>query len=127
MYAFGHGLSYTTFEHTNLSVSGGQTVTGSVTVTNTGDRPGADVVQVYLTEAAGQRLLRLIAFERVVLDPGESRQVMFRADPRLLARFDGAAGRWRITGGPHEMAVGRSATDLVLRGHTELAARLFGS
>ena len=73
------------------------------------------------------RLLRLIAFERVVLDPGESRQVAFRADPRLLARFDGAAGRWRITGGTHEIAVGRSATDLVLRGHTELAARHFGA
>ena len=127
MYAFGHGLSYTTFEHTDLSVTGGQTVTGTVTVTNTGDRPGADVVQVYLTQAAGERLLRLIALERVALDPGESRQVAFRADPRLLARFDGAAGRWRITGGPHQIAVGRSATDLVLRGHTELAARLFGA
>ena len=127
MYPFGHGLSYTTFEHTNLAVAGGQTVTGTVTVTNTGDRPGADVVQVYLTEAAGERLLRLIAFERVVLDAGESRQVGFRADPRLLARFDGAAGRWRITGGPHEIAVGRSATDLVLRGQAELAARMFGS
>ncbi len=127
MYAFGHGLSFTTFAYADLVVAGGETVTGSVTVTNTGDRPGADVVQVYLTEAAGHPVLRLVAFERVVLAPGESRQVAFRADPRLLAHFDGAAARWRITGGPHEVAIGHSATHLVLRDRTDLAARLFGS
>jgi beta-glucosidase len=53
--------------------------------------------------------------------------VAFRADPRLLAHFDGAAARWRITGGPHEVAIGHSATHLVLRDRTDLAARLFGS
>ena len=44
-------------------------MTGTVTVANAGDQPGADVVQVYLTKAAGERLQRLIAFERVALDP----------------------------------------------------------
>src|SRR5690606_4631173 len=54
MYAFGHGLSYTTFEYSGLEVTGGETVTATFTVTNTGDRPGADVPQLYLTEAAGE-------------------------------------------------------------------------
>jgi beta-glucosidase len=48
------------------------------------------------------------------------------AEPRLLARFDGSAGRWRIAGGSHRVALGRSATDLVLTGEAELTQRLFG-
>lgn len=78
MFAFGHGLSYTTFAYGDLEVSGGDTLTASFTVTNTGDRPGADVPQLYLTEAAGERRMRLLGFARVELDPGESRRVTAR-------------------------------------------------
>jgi beta-glucosidase len=69
-YAFGHGLSYTTFGYRDLKVSGGDTVTASFTVTNTGPRAGADVPQVYLTDAAGEQRMRLLGFERVELEPG---------------------------------------------------------
>jgi beta-glucosidase len=127
LYSFGHGLSYTTFDYRDLHVDGGETVTASFTVTNIGDRPGADVPQLYLTDAAGDRRTRLLGFERVELEPGESRTVTVTADPRLLARFDGDAGQWRITEGTYTVALGRSATDLVFEGHAQIAAQLFGT
>ncbi|MCC6946283.1 MAG: glycoside hydrolase family 3 C-terminal domain-containing protein [Bradyrhizobiaceae bacterium] len=126
LYAFGHGLSYTSFAYADLSVGGGETITASFTVTNTGKRDGADVPQLYLTDAAGERRLRLLGFERVPLKPGESKRVTVTADPRLLARFDGKAGRWRIAEGTHRIAVGRSAEDSVLTGEANLTGRMFG-
>jgi beta-glucosidase len=127
LFAFGHGLSYTTFDYTDLQVDGGDTVTASFTVTNTGDRPGADVPQLYLTEAAGEPRMRLLDFQRVELLAGESRQVTVTADPRLLARFDSDAGQWRITDGNYRIALGKAADDLVLTAETALVGRLFGS
>src|SRR5262245_59653845 len=88
LYPFGHGLSYTSFSYSGFSVTGGKTVTAKFTVTNTGQRAGADVPQVYLTDVAGEKLMRLLGFERVELAPGASRTVTLEADPRLLARFD---------------------------------------
>jgi beta-glucosidase len=125
-YAFGHGLSFTSFAYRDLEVRGGDTVAASFTVTNTGARDGADVPQLYLTRVAGEDRLRLLGFERVALKSGESRRVTLTADPRLLARFDMAASRWRIAAGAHRVAVGRSANDLVLRGEVDLPARMFG-
>ena len=127
MYAFGHRLSYTTFEYSDLEVEGGDTVTATFTVANTGGRPGADVPQVYLTEAAGDTRVRLLGFERVDLEPGESRRVTVTADPRLLARFDTDAGRWRTSEGAHTIAVGRNAQDLVLDAKATLGERAFGT
>ena len=95
-------------------------------MTNTGQREGADVPQLYLTNAAGEKRMRLLGFERVSLRPGESRQVTITTDPRLLARFDGNANQWRIAGGAHRVALGRSAGDLVLTAEAPLVARLFG-
>lgn len=127
LYAFGHGLSYTSFSYSDLKVSGGKTITASFTVTNTGDREGADVPQLYLTEAPGGPRLRLLGFERVALKPGESRQVLISADPRLLARFDAAARQWRIADGVHRVMLGKSAAETVLAAEATLDGRLFGS
>jgi beta-glucosidase len=127
LYAFGHGLSYTTFAYSDLQVSGGETVTATFTVTNTGDREGADVPQLYLTEAVGDERMRLLGFERVELQPGESRQGRLTADPRLLARFDGTAGQWRIAEGTHQIALARSADEPVLTAEATLTGRLFGT
>jgi beta-glucosidase len=126
MYAFGHGLSYTSFSYSDLKVSSGETVTVTFTVTNTGKVAGADVPQVYLTDAPDAKRMRLLGFERVALAPGASRTVTITAEPRLLARFDGAAGRWRIAAGSYRIALGNSAEDLLLSAELQMAARVFG-
>ena len=126
IYVFGHGLSYTSFSYGDLKVGGGETIAASFTVTNTGKVAGADVPQLYLTDAPGERRVRLLGFERVELAPGASRTVTISADPRLLARFDGSANQWRITEGTHVVAVGKSAGDLVLTGSASLTGRMFG-
>jgi beta-glucosidase len=126
-YAFGHGLSYTSFAYRNLKVSGGETVTATFTVTNTGKRAGADVPQIYLTGVGRTKRMRLLGFERVELQPGESKDVNVTADPRLLARFDGKAQQWRIDGGAYKVAVARSADAPVLTAEARLGSRLFGN
>src|SRR5262245_33823460 len=126
MYSFGHGLSYTTFAYRDFTVSGGETITATFTVTNTGTVAGADVPQVYLTNAGGAKRMRLLGFERVELAPGASRTVTITADPRLLATFDGRVGQWHIAGGTYRVAVGRSASDLAMTSEPTLNARSFG-
>jgi beta-glucosidase len=126
MFAFGHGLSYTSFEYRDLVVAGGDSVTASFAVANVGERAGADVPQLYLTAAPGERCLRLLGFQRLELEPGETRRVTVEADPRLLARYDSGAQTWRIEPGGHAVAVGASAADLRLEARVELAGRAFG-
>jgi len=126
MFAFGHGLSYTRFEYDDLVVTGGDTVNATFTVVNTGDRDGADVPQLYLTAAAGERRLVLLGFERIELAPGATGRVTIEADPRLLARYDGSVGSWRIEPGAYSVAVGASAVALRLAAEVELAGRTFG-
>lgn len=127
LYAFGHGLSYTNFAYRDLQVGGGEALTASFTVQNVGARAGADVPQVYLTEAAGEKRVRLLGFERVALRPGESRRVTMTFDPRLLSRFDAKAGRWRLANGTYRVALGKNAGDFVKTADMTLKARLFGT
>jgi beta-glucosidase len=127
LYAFGHGLSYTSFEYGGLEVSAGETITATFTVINTGERDGADVAQLYLTSAAGDERTRLLGFERLELGAGESRSVTVTADPRLLARYDSDAGQWHIGAGAYGVTVGRAADDLVLAAEAQLAQRRFGN
>ncbi|MDT5175033.1 MAG: beta-glucosidase [Mycobacterium sp.] len=126
LFAFGHGLTYTTFEYRDLQVTGGDTVTATFSIVNTGNRSGTDVPQLYLTGTPDEQRLRLLGFERVDLGPGESRRVRIESDPRLLARYDGRARHWRITAGAHLVAVGASAVALKLVAEAELAGRTFG-
>ncbi len=126
LFAFGHGLSYTRFEHRDLAVTGGDTVSATFRVVNVGGRFGADVPQLYLTAAPGGPCLRLLGFQRVELEPGASCHVTVEADPRLVARYDRSAGRWRIEPGGYTVAVGSSAVSPQLTAGVELAGRAFG-
>lgn len=122
LYAFGHGLSYTTFEYSGLRVSAGRAIEASVVVRNTGTRAGADVPQFYLQSIDGIATPRLVGFQRTELQPGESRRVAVTIDPRLLSRYDVAARRWSMPGGRYVIAVARAAgeptdvTTITLRG-----------
>lgn len=121
LFAFGHGLSYTTFSYSGLTVKGGRTLTTSFTVTNTGSREGADVPQVYVTLPGKAR--RLVGWDKPVLKPGESRRITLEADPRLLADFDVASQRWVVKPGKVRVELARSATDPVLSAQTTLSAQ----
>lgn len=112
LFPFGYGLSYTRFKYGGLQVTGGDTITASFDVTNAGDRPGADVPQLYLTARAGSPELRLLGWSRVDLAPGETKRVTVTADRRLLADFDVKARKWRIDAGSYDVAVGASAANL---------------
>ncbi|MGQ3045407.1 MAG: beta-glucosidase [Niveispirillum sp.] len=124
LFPFGHGLSYTSFAYDKLSVKGGDTLTVSFRVTNTGAVAGKDAPQVYLTGAGGVKLQRLIGFDKVDLTPGETRVVTLKADPRLLANFDEAARQWRVAGGTYEVTVGPSASTVALTGTAKVTKRV---
>lgn len=124
LFPFGYGLSYTGFSYGGLEVVGGETLTVSFEVTNTGGRVGADTPQLYLTDMAGRPAARLLGFQKVELRPGERRRVTLTADPRLLARFDDSAGRWRIAGGRYGVRVSANAMDPGLAGAATVQAAL---
>lgn len=124
LFAFGHGLSYTRFEHSPPQLAGGKTIVASFTIRNIGSRTGADVPQLYLVSAAGQRKVRLLGWDKIKLEPGASKDVTITADPRLLA--DWKDGGWQIAGGAYGVAVGASATDLGPVKMVELSPRRWG-
>jgi beta-glucosidase len=115
-YPFGHGLSYTTFEYSDAAVSSDESgLTVRVTVTNTGDRAGADVVQVYtsLPDSAVVRAPReLKGFAKVALEAGESREVAVHVRRDDLAYWDTRVDRWVVESGPYTVEVGASSRDI---------------
>ncbi|MFI0354926.1 glycoside hydrolase family 3 C-terminal domain-containing protein [Actinomadura sp. 9N407] len=117
-YPFGHGLAYTTFSTDDLSVTltGDDSASAAVTVTNTGDRPGRHVVQVYVATAAGpvRRPAReLRAFTKVSLAPGETRVVTLTLDRRSFAYYDIDLGQWVVAPGDYTVQVGHDAAQIV--------------
>jgi len=121
-YPFGFGLSYTTFELSNLQISerakAHDSFTVKVDVTNTGAREGDEVVQVYthqLVMGITRPLKELKAFQRVTVPPGQTRTVTFTLPVRLLA-FINAADQCVVAPGPVTIMVGTSSADLPLQG-----------
>lgn len=122
LYPFGFGLSYTTFEYGDLQLSDTvvtpyQGLTVSCTVTNTGDRAGDEVVQLYLHDKiasvmAYEKVLR--GFERVHLAPGESRRVEFKLYPRDLEILD-KRYEWTVEPGDFTVMIGASSEDIKLQ------------
>jgi beta-glucosidase len=116
-FAFGHGLSYTTFEFGRLRVvpssrRGG--VTARVRVRNTGEREGAEVVQLYVgfPQGAGEPPKVLKAFAKVELDAGERTTVALRLDRRDLSVWSDAGDRWVSPAGRYTLMVGDSSRDI---------------
>ena len=114
LFAFGHGLSYTSFAYRNAVVAGGRTLSVSFEVVNTGRRAGADVPQMYVAREGSDHPMRLAAFQRVTLAPGESRRVTLTAEPRIVADYDTRLPGWRIAAGRYRVALARDATDRTL-------------
>jgi len=123
LFAFGHGLSYTSFRYDNFAVRGGQTITATFTVTNTGSRDGTDTPQVYLTRRLGSADMRLIGWSKVTLRPGETRSVTIAADPRLLADFDPVKNVWVVQAGSYEASLGAASDSLSAHGSAAISAQ----
>ncbi len=125
-FAFGHGLSYTTFAWSDVALTGTDTdVTVTLTVTNTGDRAGSDVVQVYVRPGAS--VLRrpdkeLKGFAKVHLEPGASETVAIALDRRAFAVWDVAAHDWLVEAGTFQIVVARSSADVVAELDHEVAS-----
>ena len=119
LYPFGYGLSYTDFKYSDMKLSSDTipadgTVTVSVDVTNTGKRRGDEVVQLYVRDDFSsvityEKVLR--GFERISLEPGETRRVEFRLDPSAFALLD-LENRLTVEPGTFTLMAGSSSADI---------------
>jgi beta-glucosidase len=131
LFAFGHGLSYTTFEYGDLEVVTTDATTSDpivlrIDVTNTGDRRGHEVVQLYVRDeiaSVARPRQQLVGFVRVPLEPGERRQVTFEVHPSRLAFYDEAM-RFVTEPGTFSFAAGASAADIRARAAVELGGEV---
>ena len=120
LFPFGYGLSYTTFEYSNLRLSAEKitdqdTLTATVTVTNTGSRSGKTVVQLYVgdRESTVLRPVReLKGFEKVELQPGESKDVSFTLCKRAFAYWNTKIGDWHVETGEFTVEIGQSSRQI---------------
>jgi beta-glucosidase len=120
LYPFGHGLSYTTFDYSNLRVSGralSSMVTISVDVSNTGRRTGDEVVQLYVTHLNSRverPIKSLRGFERITLEPGERQTLTFDLAPSDVAYWDAEREDWVVEPGRIQVQIGASSADIRL-------------
>jgi beta-glucosidase len=102
MFPFGFGLTYTSFTYEPVQISVGRPAVASAVVTNTGTREGEEIVQLYVRDVASSEGARpqqeLRGFERLILQPGESREVRFALTDDVLG-FTGRDGKWRVEAG----------------------------
>jgi beta-glucosidase len=126
LFPFGFGLSYTRFEHGDLTARlDGQDLVVKFRVRNVGPKAGKDVAQIYVSPAAGgwEAPKRLGGWRKVDLAPGASTDVELRVDPRLLAVFSEAGGGWRIAPGAYKVLLGSSAAKIELETSVKLDER----
>lgn len=127
VFAFGHGLTYTSFEYSNLSISPREAVAGAsidvcCSVSNTGKREGDEVVQLYVRDeyaSVTRPVIELKGFKRIHLAPGESADVDFVLGPRHLC-FTGVTGRRIVEPGDFKVMLGASSADIRLEGSFRL-------
>ena len=116
LFAFGHGLSYTTFEYGKATCSrSGKGFKVSVDVTNTGEREGKEIVQLYIQdqESSLERPVKeLKGFKKVALAPGETAKVTFEIDEDMLKFYDPSQGGWVLENGAFTAHVGAASDDI---------------
>jgi len=117
LFAFGFGLSYTTYAYSSLNIDSGAK-TASFTVKNTGKRPGTEIAEVYarLPKSSDEPYKRLAGWSRVALAPGESKTVSVAIDDRVLKTFDEEKNAWNTTPGDYQVLVGGSSDNTPLTG-----------
>jgi beta-glucosidase len=117
LFPFGFGLSYTTYSYSNLKATPGKTPRVTFTVTNTGNRPGAEVAEVYvsLPAAAAEPPKRLVGWSKVKLNGGESKEVVVDVDPKYLSIFNVQQNGWQLLPGDYGFMVGGSSQNLPLK------------
>lgn len=129
-FPFGHGLSYTTFTYSSLTLdkskmNEGDTLTVSISVTNTGNRAGKTVVQLYVAPEKVEMIRpvrELKGFEKVALNPGESKTIHFALDERAFAHWNPTVHNWRCENGKYTIQIGENAHDIVLEAEVQLSA-----
>jgi len=128
MFPFGHGLSYTEFSYSNLKLSSTNITDKdqlqvSLTVTNTGKVKGKEVIQLYIAdkESTVQRPVKeLKAFDKIELEPSESKEVRFTLNNRDFSYYSKVYGRWLAESGEFDILVGSSSRDIRLKGSLNL-------
>ncbi|MFF2482076.1 beta-glucosidase [Paenibacillus sp. NPDC058071] len=128
LFPFGHGLSYTAFEYSNLTVqknkiSDQETLQVQVTVRNSGQMAGKEAVQLYVRDIESSVIRpekELKAFDKVELQPGESKTVSFELDKRSFAYYDVELKDWVVETGSFELLIGKSSQDIVLTEQIEV-------
>ena len=123
LFPFGYGLSYTSFDISDLRLSSdtmdldkNQVITATVRVTNTGSRAGAEVVQLYIQDPVSTQpkpVKELKGFQKVYLEPGESKDVSITIDKEQLQSFDEALHSWVVEPGMYNILIGNSSANIV--------------
>ncbi len=124
LYPFGFGLSYSTFTYSGLHAAAGAKPVVTFSVRNMGKVAGAEVAEVYakLPGTANEQFSRLVGFDKVMLQPGESREVSVTVDPLALAVYDEASRSMRTLQGGYTFSVGGSSAMLPLHQEVTLEA-----
>lgn len=123
LYPFGHGLSYTTFEYSNIqadseSFTDNDRITVSVDITNTGSTAGKEVVQLYIHEqnpAVDRPYKELKGFAKTDPAPGETKTVTFELDKRSFAYYHTGIRDWAVHSGLFDILIGKSSQNICLR------------
>jgi beta-glucosidase len=127
LYPFGYGLSYTSFDYSNLKINapqltGKDSIRVSADITNTGKYAGDEIVQLYVRDKISSVVAydsRLCGFERITLKPGEKQTVTFTINPDQLKILDKDM-KWTLEPGAFDIMVGRNSKDIELRGAVDL-------
>ena len=127
-FAFGHGLSYTQFAISNLRcdknlMNQNDSITFTVNVKNTGKRAGAETIQLYIHDvkaSVDRPYKELKGFQKVYLQPGESKDVNITINKQALSFYDETAASWKAEAGKFEALVGNASDQLKLKKAFEL-------